>query len=764
MIKRLGSRGALYYHLETLFGQGTSIGSTEGELLDRFVNGRDGAAFEALVARHGPMVLGVCKQLLRDPNDVDDAFQATFLVLVRKAGSLRRCDLLGNWLYGVAYRVAARARSQSARNLARVASGRDSVASLSVAECPQPVGTSATSLLDQSPLLHKELSVLPEKYRIPIVLCYFEGLTHDEAASRLGWPLGTVKGRLARARDLLRRRLTSRGVTFSATALAAQLAAFEAKGAVPASLQMITLKGAQTLAYQLGASLATNTAASLSAYALAEGVLHAMVANQVKTVALPLLLIAGTMATGVGLAATRLSGGAASDENAQQVPAASTVSAKSQSRGAGGSTTTSADSAASPISPLLSQQLSAESTAFGQLLSRLGDPEIVDIDRLDHWSSKTAEADQELATSDADRLAAHEAHRDRMKRLVELTQKIPAWNSKRSAKIDHAQDILRQADERLKFIRQFPGTPGMMGMMKMMGRETGAIGRMGGIPAGGRGQMGMGGFGGGRAGMMGAMMGRPGSGTVRDEAKPASSQAGARDDLDQGPKTAAKAQSSTKTTTSSSGNAVGSGARGQSAGGGLAGMGGGMSAGGGGKGGGMAGMMGGQMSAEANRRRLLSSIAVSAAELAARDTNPQSKAILKKLESPISMSFSEDASLELVLKYIKQATATNNDQGIPIYVDPKGLKEAEATLQSPVQLNLEGVPLKTTFRLILKQIGLAYCVRDGVLIVSSVEGIAEELAEAQSELQAVDPQGGAGLGGGGGGFGGGFGGGGGGMR
>ena len=111
MIKRLGGRGALYCHLETLFGQGTSVGSTEGELLDRFVNGRDGAAFEALVARHGPMVLGVCRQLLRDPNDVDDAFQATFLVLVRKARTLRRCDLLGNWLYGVAFRVAARAQS-----------------------------------------------------------------------------------------------------------------------------------------------------------------------------------------------------------------------------------------------------------------------------------------------------------------------------------------------------------------------------------------------------------------------------------------------------------------------------------------------------------------------------------------------------------------------------------------------------------------------------------------------------------------------------
>ena len=100
------ARGALINQLERLFRHGTSVGSSEGELLDRFVTERDEAAFEALIARHGPMVLGVCRQMLRDPNDVDDAFQATFLVLVRKAGTLRRSDLLGNWLYGVAYRVA----------------------------------------------------------------------------------------------------------------------------------------------------------------------------------------------------------------------------------------------------------------------------------------------------------------------------------------------------------------------------------------------------------------------------------------------------------------------------------------------------------------------------------------------------------------------------------------------------------------------------------------------------------------------------------
>ena len=103
MLRLRGARsGVLMQQIGRLFLEGTSIGSSEGELLDRFVRARDESAFEALVARHGPMVLGVCRQLLRDPNDVDDAFQATFLVLVRKAATLRRCDLLGNWLYGVA--------------------------------------------------------------------------------------------------------------------------------------------------------------------------------------------------------------------------------------------------------------------------------------------------------------------------------------------------------------------------------------------------------------------------------------------------------------------------------------------------------------------------------------------------------------------------------------------------------------------------------------------------------------------------------------
>src|SRR5690242_6296423 len=137
-------RGGVADHLERLFVSGTSTGLTEGQLLDRFASGRDETAFVALVERHGPMVLGVCRRFLRDPNDVDDAFQATFLVLVRKAGTLRRKELLGNWLYGVACRVSRRARCAASRRSSRFTGVQD--LELLVADrCHTRGGTLATS-------------------------------------------------------------------------------------------------------------------------------------------------------------------------------------------------------------------------------------------------------------------------------------------------------------------------------------------------------------------------------------------------------------------------------------------------------------------------------------------------------------------------------------------------------------------------------------------------------------------------------------------
>ena len=186
---------------------------TDGELLARFSAVRDRAAPETLIRRHGPMVLGVCRRLLGPGPDADDAFQATFLVLVRKGATLRRPGLVANWLYGVALRVARKARTLDRRRRDREEP---------MIDVPAPaVGPPADDL---RPVLDAELDRLPEKYRAPIVLCHLEGRTLDEAARILGWPKGTVAGRLSRGRDQLRARLARRGVAVTVPGLERTLA------------------------------------------------------------------------------------------------------------------------------------------------------------------------------------------------------------------------------------------------------------------------------------------------------------------------------------------------------------------------------------------------------------------------------------------------------------------------------------------------------------------------------------------------------------
>src|SRR5262249_36367261 len=181
-------RGIVLRQIDRLFGEGTLTGLGDGQLLERYLTRRDEDAFEALVDLHGPMVLGLCRRMLRDPRDIEDAFQATFLVLVRKAPAIRDRDLLSSWLYGVAYRVARRARTRTLRRRDREAP----VDELEVAAEPEPMdGSEVASMLDQ------ELSRLPERYRAPLVLCYLRGRTHEQAAADLRCPVGTVRSRLA---------------------------------------------------------------------------------------------------------------------------------------------------------------------------------------------------------------------------------------------------------------------------------------------------------------------------------------------------------------------------------------------------------------------------------------------------------------------------------------------------------------------------------------------------------------------------------------
>jgi RNA polymerase sigma factor (sigma-70 family) len=522
--------GAFIHQLERLFEQGTAVGISEGELLERFVAARDEAAFEALIARHGPMVLGVCRHLLRDPNDVDDAFQATFLVLVRKAGSLRRRDLLGNWLYGVAHRVATRSRCLAARRLARAPHGQETLdrldehggEAIAVHDDPSPIDS------EPSPWLHEEVRRLPERDRSLVLLCYFEGLTHEQAAARLGWPIGTVKGRLARARDRLRKGLSRRGITVPDAALASRLALLDALTAVPEPLKGSTLAAARSITRPAAARIVAGAAVSRPVATLADGVSRAMITTQVKAVSL-VLLVAGLVTTGFVIAA------------AQGVP--------------------DQDSAARP----------------DPFEPRIGGPRRVD---------KAKVAGPQAPPPKAER----------------LDPSIPAKGG---------EEV------------HIKGAPGV------------------GEPAG---------AGAGMAGMM---------------------EGGGSDDA------------------------------------------------------------GYELQARLDITRV-------AAVLAAAGQNAPNDALVQELDLPWEMAFSTPTPLQDVLKYIKTTIKKAGRPPLPIYVDPKGLKDAGVTLTSPVVLELEGVPLKSALRLMLKQLNLAFCVRDGVLVISSFDGIREELLEAATEIYSRD--------------------------
>src|SRR5215471_5365302 len=200
---------------------------TDGRLLDSFIARKDEAAFAALVRRHGPMVFGVCRRVAGNYHDAEDAFQATFLVLARKAASVRPREGVANWLHGVALRTALKAKAMTAKRRVR---------EKQVAEMPEPEAAQQDQWRDLQPLLDQELNGLPENYRLAILLCDLEGKTIKEAAQQLGWPQGSVAGRLARGRKLLAKRLANRGVVLSAGSLLAVVSKNAAPAGVPKSL------------------------------------------------------------------------------------------------------------------------------------------------------------------------------------------------------------------------------------------------------------------------------------------------------------------------------------------------------------------------------------------------------------------------------------------------------------------------------------------------------------------------------------------------
>jgi RNA polymerase sigma factor (sigma-70 family) len=228
-----GQLDGVLQHLRKLAAEG--IGNLpDRELLQRFVRHRDEAAFAVLVERHGALVLGVCRRVLRDPHDAEDACQAAFLILVRRAAVIRNGDSLASWLHGVAYRVALSLRRRRLRLRVR------EVPEVDVAQA-EPADISWREVRG---VLDQELERLPERLRAPLLLCYLQGKTRDEAAQELGWSLSTLRGRLERGRDLLRGRLTRRGLTLSAALLAGVLGGRATAEALPATLAVNIVRAA----------------------------------------------------------------------------------------------------------------------------------------------------------------------------------------------------------------------------------------------------------------------------------------------------------------------------------------------------------------------------------------------------------------------------------------------------------------------------------------------------------------------------------------
>jgi RNA polymerase sigma factor (sigma-70 family) len=273
-----GSHGSLFREIRRLYEDGAIGGQSDAQLLDRFRTHRDRAAFEVLVGRHGRMVLAVCREVLGDPDDAEDAFQATFLLLARKAGSLRVDRTLAGWLHRVGYRVAVQAGIAAGRRRRH----EERAAALASQVVERPVDA-VVEAAESRGVLHAELDRLPDRLRLPVVLYYLEGRSYAEAATLLGVPEATVRGRLVRARDRLRDRLTRRGL--APAEASSRLVPPPAPGisVVPPGLVALTTRAASCVTL--------TPAGTASSLALMQEVLGTMLASKLKAAAAGLAAI-----------------------------------------------------------------------------------------------------------------------------------------------------------------------------------------------------------------------------------------------------------------------------------------------------------------------------------------------------------------------------------------------------------------------------------------------------------------------------------------
>jgi RNA polymerase sigma factor (sigma-70 family) len=275
----------LLQHLRRVTATTRAEYASDRELVASFVADRDDTAFATLFRRHGPMVRSLCRRVLRNEQEADDAFQATWIVFARKAHSLRASDGLSTWLYGVAHRTALKARRAAVRRRAHEAAApvrtpAEPLAEMTVAE--------AQGIVDQ------ELAGLPDKFRAPLVLCCLEGLARDEAARQLGCTASVVKSRLEQARELLRRRLGRRGLTLPAALLSLGMLGTAAQAAIPPTLAAATAKAVALVA----AGTTATSVVSPQVVSLSEGVLKSMWLAKVKVVLAVVLALA---VVGVGV-------------------------------------------------------------------------------------------------------------------------------------------------------------------------------------------------------------------------------------------------------------------------------------------------------------------------------------------------------------------------------------------------------------------------------------------------------------------------------
>ena len=603
-------QGAVAQNLHRLFATGTLAGFSEGQLLDAFAVGRDEGAFEALVARHGPMVLGVCRRALSDPNDADDAFQATFLILARRAGSLRDRELVGAWLYAVARKTAARARADADRRRRR---DRASVP----AESDQPPAEDPARR-ELAEAVRGEVDRLPPRYRAAVVLCDLAGHTHAEAARELGIPIGTVKSRQSRAHALLKSRFGRRGLDAPAVLLVAALAS-EATAA-PATLIHTTARAAILIVAGRGAA----GLVSAPALALAQGASPAMILGKITA--------AATATLAIGLAATALGqrGPQAESPKPEQVEATE-VPRRGESRP--GEPTVKADEVIGipPTLPNDSQPktlVDAARKAYRESATYYANGRIK-TEIIIEWSKRLLDAER-TADANGDPIKPYSDHLARMQEIEARERKELAIGRGTSQIVDTIRYFRLEAEQMLaqaKRGRTEPQQPEVNTAGKAEPKAPKAIQDFGGVGGGGF-----------------------------EENLP--------------------------------------------------------------------------------------------------DDGPRTKLVLAKLGEPITMKFPNETPLEDLLKYMKTATADKEQTGVQFYLDPIGLSEADRTETSPIEIDLEAIPLRTALFLTLRSLDLTYFVRDGIIIItspkfaeSSFDGLVRDPSEIPKPKQSRGGMRGSGTGG-----------------